>query len=206
MNEITITRALAEIKTLDNRISKAVQSTFILSKKKEVKVINGKKINEINSIIQGNFDSVVALIARRHSLKRAVVLSNATTEVQVNDMKMTVAEAIDLKNTISLEKSLVRELKTQKANYMNQLEVQNERESKNAEAQAQQNFGTKQKNDADAYAKFIQDYMDRHSIELIDPIDIASKIEKLDEYITNFETEIDFCLSENNATVKISID
>ena len=203
--EMTITRALAEIKSLDVRIQKASQETFIGSRKQSQQLINGVSLKEVEELFKANFNSATDLIVRRHSIKRSVVKSNAVTEVVIGESRMTVAEAIDLKNTISLEKQLVGQLKNQYVNATRTVEQHNQNVDKQAEQEANSNFGSKQKSDSDEYNKFVQDFKERNTAVLIDSIDAVKQIEKLQKYIETFEMEVDFVLSESNALTKIEL-
>ena len=48
-------------------------------------------------------------------------------------------------------------------------------------------------------------YMKLHQVKLYDPIYITTQIEKLDNYIREFECEVDHVLSESNAVTKITM-
>ena len=203
---MTITRALAEIKSLDARINNATsQLEFIKVRKQSQQLVNGVQIKDLEELFKSNFQSATDLIKRRHLIKSAVVKSNADTVVEIGEVKMTVAEAIDLKNTIGLESQLLSQLKSQYAKALQSIEVTNRAVDQQAEQEANNNFGSKQKSDPTEYQKFVQDYKDRNTVVLVDSIDIKSQIEKLQNYIETFETEVDFTLSESNALTKIEI-
>lgn len=203
--ELTITRALAEIKSLDARIQTATNQQFVDIRKQSQQLINGMQLKDAEERFKANFNSVTDLIARRHLIKRNIVKSNAITEVQIGELKMTVAEAIDLKNTISLEKQLLSQLKNQYTNATKNLEQHNQVVNKQAEQEATTNFGNKQKSDSSEYAQFVQEFKDRNIAVLVDSIDIVKQIEKLQKYIETFEMEVDFVLSESNALTKIEL-
>ena len=94
--KMTIHRALAELKTIDSRIEKAISETrFCRSNKHSNEKINGKSIDDYIAETKSAYESINDLIRRRNAMKRAVVLSNAITNVTVGDEVMTVAEAIE---------------------------------------------------------------------------------------------------------------
>jgi len=199
----TITRALAEIKLLDSKIDKGSDNSFISLKTKAQKHIGGVSCEDITASLTSNYQSVVGLIKRRNELKSAVVLSNATNKVTINNVIMTVAEAIDRKNTIQLEQTLLHFMKNQYAKAIRDIEKTNVRVLSDAEDRAKVSFDLKQKSDIAGYEKAVKSYCDSNEKELIDPNSLKKEIDALEENILGFISEVDFSLSENNATVKI---
>lgn len=57
--------------------------------------------------MQASYDKVMGLISYRHKIKALVVQSNACTKVIVGKEEMTVAEAIERKQSIQYEKDLL---------------------------------------------------------------------------------------------------
>lgn len=203
--EMTITRALAEIKSLDTRIQNAVLQNFVTVRKQSQQLVNGVRVEELQEQFKANHQSATDLIKRRHEIKRKIIKSNAVTEVKIGEVSMTVAEAIDLKNTINLEQQLLNAMKSQYSKQLQTVEVSNRNVDNQAEQEANNNFGSKQKADANEYNKFVADFKERNTVVLVDGFDIKSQIEKLQEYITTFEMEVDFVLSESNALTKIEL-
>jgi hypothetical protein len=52
---------------------------------------------------------------------------------------------------------------------------------------------------------FSKTYLNLHGVELYDPLKISQKIEQMENYITQFEQEVDYVLAEKNATTLINI-
>lgn len=82
MLSISIARALVELKTLDSRINKIIDSTqWILYKTKNK---NSNLIEEeYKKSTQSEFQSLNDLIVRRDKLKNTIMKSNSVTEVEV---------------------------------------------------------------------------------------------------------------------------
>ena len=79
--KMTVHKALAELKTMDDRISKAISSTtFVLAAKHSAEKINGVKVSDFKDKMRSGYQKVTDLIKRRDAMKRAVVLSNAVYE------------------------------------------------------------------------------------------------------------------------------
>lgn len=203
--EMNITRALAEIKSLDVRIQNSYGKPFVGIKKKVQQIVNGKQVEDVKSEFQSNYDSMKDMIERRYKIKKAVVLSNATTKVVIAGEEMTVAEAIDYKNSIRLEVEMLNALKRQFSGASNNIETRNNQVDLQAEQEANQAFGSKQKSNPSEYSKFVEDFKERSYFEIIDSVGIEDKIKALEEKINLFTLEVDFVLSESNALTKIDV-
>jgi hypothetical protein len=97
--KMTLHKALAELKLLDSRITSTIRTgTYCVANKASNQKIKGVKLDEFKESMKADYASATDLINRRIAIKKAVVLSNATTKVKINDVEYTVAEAIELKN------------------------------------------------------------------------------------------------------------
>ena len=97
--KMTVHKALAELKIVDDRIVSAINGgTYCVANKHSNEKIKGVPVEDYKAVMQGYYDKATDLIKRRNAIKRAVVLSNATTKVSINGVEYTVAEAIEMKN------------------------------------------------------------------------------------------------------------
>ena len=204
--KMTITEALVELKLLDKRIMKSdVQDWCIVQMKSAKKTMYGETVEEYEKETKARFQSVKDLIKERANIKKAIVKSNSETIVNVGDMKMTVAEAIEYKTSIEYEKRLLQSLRRSKAeaeagktNHELRLEKElNNVIGKLAES-GKENLSEEQKN-------FTESYRQMNEAVIVDPIDICKQIEELETKIENFEQNIDVALSVANATTFIEI-
>jgi len=198
MSKISITRALVELKTLDSRIQKKIDaSTFVCYK--------GQFHQPVESVKESvsNFQSIYDLIERRKKIKSAIVTSNALTQVIICETEMTVAEAIETKSSIKHKKNLLAVLKAQYGSTINSIECINSKVRKDLENKSNRD-GEKEKQQM-SLEEFSKTYVSLHGVELFDPLHISQKIEGLDKYIVQFEQEVDYILSEKNATTFITI-
>jgi hypothetical protein len=207
--KMTVHKALAELKIIDDRINKAIQeSTFCIANKHSNEKIKGVSIDEVKKIIQGGYDKSRDLISRRNAIKRAVVLSNAVTKVKVGDAEYTVAEAIEMKNhgvTFKeyLMNTMIGQYKSAQAVILKENGTDLE---KRAEQYVTGLYGSKEgKTNTDDFEKTKQDFMRANTYELIDPLSILDKISTLEKEITDFKVEIDAALSVSNAITEIEI-
>lgn len=209
--KMTVHKALAELKTMDSRIESALRSTtYVLAVKRSAEKINGMRIADFKESMKNGYNKVNSLIARRDAMKRAVVLSNAVTKVNVGGHEYTVAEAIEMKNHgMDYRKSLLGLI----TSAYRSAQIELERNSgENIEKRAEQYVlsviqaqpkDSKMSVDSDAMKTLRQTYIENNAYDLIDPLDVTKLMEDLSSEITNFETEVDAALSVSNALTVI---
>ena len=209
--KMTIHKALAELKTMDDRINKAIRNTtYVLAVKHSAEKINGKTISSFKEEMRSGYQKVTDLIARRDAMKRAVVLSNATTKVKVGDNEYTVAEAIEMKNHgMEFRSALLYNMNSAYLNAQNEL-VRNGGEALEKKAEqyvlaviAAQPKDSKMSVDSEAMKSLRQTYIENNTYDLVDPMDVAKIIETLDAEINEFNAEVDAVLSCSNALTVI---
>ena len=212
--KMTIHKALAELKTMDARIDKAIrESTYVLAVKSSAEKINGVTVADFKEKMKSGYQKVNDLMARRDAMKRAVVLSNATTKVQIAGVEYTVAEAIEMKNHgVEFKKTLLNNMIYAYSTAQNEFNRNSgEMLEKKAETyvlsviQAQPKE-SKMSVDSDAMKALRQDYINNNSYSLLDPINIAKAIETLDAEINEFVAEVDATLSCSNALTVIEFE
>lgn len=205
MEEITITRALAELKLLDSRIhKKIVESTFMFLLSKKQKNLNMENLSR-SSV--SNLQSIEDLIERRKRIKNGIIISNATTKVKFNGKEVTVAEVIESKQLLEYYNSLVDKLKRDRESVMTQVERQNQIMENDLQKILEINFGKSSnlKTNSDDIENISKTYREHNRTEVIDCIKIDEKIREIEEIISSIETESNFVLSESNAITKIRV-
>ena len=203
---MSIHRALAELKTYDDRIYRATEMDFVIANKKSNDKIKGKPIDEVNAKIKGGFRSYYALTENQRRIKAAVVLSNAATKVKIGGTEYTVAEAIERKAKIHHDESFLELLKRQFFIQNEIVERENAALPEKVEKYLQSILGEKDKRTVEDIASHTKAFEDRNKFDLIDPCDITKQIEQLEQTITGFKTEVDYVLSESNATTFIEVE
>ena len=197
-SKISITRALVELKTLDKRIQKGIDtSVFVSYKGQFYQPAEGAK--EAASAYQ----SVNDLIERRKKIKSAIIKSNANTMVKICGMDMTVAEAIETKSSIKHKKNLLAVMKNQYGTACTTVEHVNSKVRKDLENKSTRD-ADKEKQQM-SLEEFSKTYVSLHGVELYDPIKLSQKIEQLENYITQFDQEVDYIMSEKNAVTMIEL-
>lgn len=207
---MTIHKALAELKILDERIKKEIQSgSYCAANKHSNEKINGIPIEDFRKTVQGTYDKATDLINRRKAIKKAVVLSNAKTTVKIADVEYTVAEAIEMKNHgIEFEAMLINAMDMQYKQAQAEVNRQN---GNNLEERADQYvtaiYGQKEGKTATSdIEKVRKDFLESNSYEIIDPINVPEKLEVLRKKINDFMVEVDSALSVSNALTEITIE
>lgn len=207
--KMTIHKALCELKIIGDRITKEQsRMPFVFVNEHANKKVRGVDLPEYIGMMKSAYQSVMDLIARREAIKRAVVKSNATTIVIIGDKEYTVAEAIEMKNHgMEFRKSMLQKMAW---------------ELKQAQSTAEDANGQKLQNRADGYIKNLygatdmkslakeaveerDKFIEQHTAELVDPMNLAEKISALDKEINAFMVDVDAALSCSNAITEIEV-
>lgn len=205
MSKISLTRLLNEIKLTEAKINKSVGKSFVSVKTGSNPPTGYSSVSDVEKEIRSNLDSVKDLIAYRNKLKESLTKANATTTVTIGGKVMTIAQAIDKKSSISLDKNLLSNLTKQLANYTSHIDSVNHQVNKNIDIMLQNAFGKDRKVSEEEANAITEPYLKQHKASFIDPVDIRKVIKDLEEDIENFENEVDFCLSEVNAKTEVEI-
>lgn len=205
--KMTIHAALGEIKKLKQRIEKGTSNAvFIGNMKKSADTVNNYAHNkdEFKEIVAANYKSLEDLINNLYEIKSKVTLSNTLTKVTVGQEEMTVAEAINRKDLIEFEKTLLRKMKSQYDKIVAETTRRNEEVEYNLNDQVTALVG-KDPKAKDNLTGFMEQYRNNNCWENIDPLDLKVKIDALEERISDFETNVDVALSTSNAITTIEV-
>jgi hypothetical protein len=204
--KISIHRALTELKMLNHRIEAATNEvSAVWVNRKSNSKINGVEMQEYEKQMQASYDKVVSLIDYRNRIKALVVESNAKTKVIVGKEEMTVAEAIERKQSIQYEKELLEVMQQQYRSAVNTVAKENDALPAKLETYLVNILGNKEKQSPEEVKLHTETFMKRNEYELIDPMNVKKKIEALNNRIEEFESEVDAVLSESNATTFIEV-
>uniref|UniRef100_A0AAU8B7P1 Uncharacterized protein n=1 Tax=Dulem virus 39 TaxID=3145757 RepID=A0AAU8B7P1_9CAUD len=208
--KMTVHKALAELKLLDSRIEKAIaEGIYCVANKHSNDKINGIALDEYTNIMKGRYDKATDLINRRKAIKRAVVLSNSVTRVNVAGTEYTVAEAIEMKNHgVEFDKMLLEAMQKHYKNAQMQINQENGKDlEERADLYVTAIYGQKEgKTNTADIEKVKSDFLAANQYELIDPIRVLDKIEELEKNINDFMAEVDSALSVSNALTEITIE
>ena len=207
--KMTVHKALAELKTLDDRINSEITgSVFVRANRHNNMKIFGKTIPDFMADTESSYQSVKALINRRNAMKRAVVLSNAITKVNIGGVEYTVAEAIEMNNHGMENLVELRNcLREQYSSVKRMVESENgDKLVKACENYIQATFGTKEKVNNPDIETAQKVYMANNTYDIVTGFDIEKIIKELTDRIDAFKAEIDSALSVSNALTVIEFD
>jgi len=210
VEKMNVHQALAELKTLDKRIEKAIDMrSWVVVNKHSNSKIGGLEIGEWVKDCRSDYDRVMDLIRRRDAIKRAVVNSNAVTKVLIAGVEYTVAEAIDKKNHGTQFLSLMA--RRLASDYMKaEMAANRENDSRleeRADAYVRSLIGnTDMKGATDEVKRLRDEFIKAQTVDIIDPMDSRKEIARLEEEVSSFLTNVDAALSTSNATTEITVE
>jgi hypothetical protein len=213
--KITLTEGLAELKLLNKKIEKKLNelnhSSLIdysignsTSKNLE---ISGLDVDTFTKEAQSALDSLNQLIRNKNTLKSTIARTNAVTEVTISGKTYTIVEAIERKNTLETEKTLLTILNNQYSSTNDKVQYQNRRAEEEADRIIESKVSNENKNSSPDDIKKLRDFIiSDKKAKLVDPLKLKEKIEKLSENIDEFERNVDVALSIVNAKTYIEIE
>ena len=142
MSKISIARALAEHKLIDKKIEKVIsQSRYCALKKgRKTETTDGISLDDFNSSATSNYDKLQALLKQKNALKAAIIVSNATTMVTVGKTEMTVAAAIERKQSIEIENRCLSSMKMEYVRVKSTFEAENQKVQSKLDQLLESNF------------------------------------------------------------------
>jgi len=205
--QMSVTRALAEVKMLGKRIEKRI-SEFV-----PVVSCTGKQapagfdsVEEFEKHTRSEYAAILDMLARRNAIKAQVIKSNAATEVEIAGKPMSVAEAIDMKSSIQHNKLLANRMSRMAAFVEDKITILEREADAKLQNQLTVLLGSDRKNDESERRSVEDAFKERHWPKLRDPLKVRTKIEEQNSFIDEFTANVDFVLSESNARTMIEID
>jgi hypothetical protein len=207
--EITITRALSELKLQQKKYDKKVEELQVIAIKQGTKLrrpFMGQTPEDFSDKSKAAYQSLMSTMDRIIMIKTKIDESNAKTKIKIGQVEMTVQQALVEKKFITLKKSLLRKLQDLKATNNRDLENAELELTRSAEDFRKVFAGNgNNKSEADIETA-VENYKKSEEISIVDAIGIDNEIAKLDAYIDDFESNVDFVLSESNSKTCIVID
>ena len=120
---------------------------------------------------------------------------------------MTVAEAIERKNSIQYEIDLLNTLKLQYATATSTVNAENKKVDTQIDKLLETFVGkdTDKKATKEDQAAITEPYREKNEFELVDPLNIYDEIQKLEAEIDGFNSSVNTALVLSNATTFIEI-
>lgn len=207
---MNVHQALAELKMMDKRIEKAIQTPeWVITNKHSNTKIEGVSVAEWTAEVKAKYQKVLDLIHRRDAIKRAIVNSNAVTKVLIAGEEYTVAEAIDKKN--------------HGCTFLSMLARRLAHDHAQAKTIADRENGSRLEDRADVFVKSLigntdtkgmteeitarrEDFIAAQTLDIVDPVCAVKEMDRLEHEVTEFLTNVDAALSVSNAVTNITVE
>lgn len=206
---MTLTQALVELKKLDSQIKRASAQQFIgyatgtgIWEKTSDRRFSDK--DQASKAYTAALEQVQSYITRRTAIKSAVVKANAVTTVKIGEAEMTIAEAIERKNSIGIQQELLKALIKQHADAVNVI-TRLDHQLNTEVSQLRETLSSTGKLDETKLKQGADDIMSKQKAVLIDPNDLSARIDKMTNEIEDFLSNVDVALSVANATTHIEV-
>ena len=204
--ELTLTRALVELKLYDSKIQKAIDELKPVSYTVNNVVTDYRQTpNEFIGEYKSQMQKIKDLRNNKTLLKNALMKANATTKVTIADKEYTILEALNKKQDIQTEQYLINVLKHSLSNSVSK--VNNLQEQ--VEDRIEKTINSKSASSGNQSKDYVQVVRDSYSDQIPKLVN-ADVIEKLiiekENAVSEFLAEVDFALSEVNAITKINVD
>lgn len=210
MTTMSITRALTRIKTIEKQLNQLVDKEFVttLAKREVDNVTDTYK--EVLNKTKSNFDQFNDLFAELNRIKAAVRKSNEVTKVTIGGDELSVADALVYKNTIVYRSNFLEKITRENRTADSRVE-QSKINADNKFATVRENF-IKSSQGQDVNENYVNTVLTEEERRLKAALveikvsgikDVSEFIEAERKRIDIFIEEVDYVLSESNATTMI---
>lgn len=210
MTTMSITRALTRAKTIEKQLARLVESQFVVTlMKREVDDVSDVFKDNLK-MTQSNFDQFNDLFAELNNIKAAVRKSNEVTKVVIGGEELTVADALVYKNTIVYRNSFLDRITRENRNAESRVE-QSKISADTKFASVRENLikNSQGQDVSEDYLKTVLTEEERRLKKAIIEVKVSG-INNVNEFIEaerkridTFLEEVDYVLSESNATTII---
>ena len=205
---MSVARALVELKMLEKKIGKAIGLLDPVTMTIGGRLPTGiRNQTEFEKEAKAGKQKIDALISRRRAIKAAVVNSNAGTKVCIGGKEMTVAEAIERKNSIEVDREFLEHLVSNWTAVEARIISRNNKMEERLQANLQELYGkeSSSKIKSEEYEALARPFRKDNEAKLVDPLGVKNIITKMREDIDDFESNVDITLTESNARTDIEI-
>lgn len=210
MTTMSITRALTRAKTIEKQLARLVESQFVVTlMKREVDDVSDVFKDNLK-MTKSNFDQFNDLFAELNNIKAAVRKSNEVTKVVIGGEELTVADALVYKNTIVYRNNFLDRITRENRNAESRVE-QSKISADTKFASVRENLikNSQGQDVSEDYLKTVLTEEERRLKKAIVEVKVSG-INNVNEYIEaerkridTFLEEVDYVLSESNATTII---
>jgi hypothetical protein len=207
---MSITRALTRAKTIEKQLARLVESQFVVTLMKREVDDESDVFKDNLKMTQANFDQFNDLFAELNNIKAAVRKSNEVTKVVIGGEELTVADALVYKNTIVYRNNFLDRITRENRNAESRVE-QSKISADTKFASVRENLikNSQGQDVSEDYLKTVLTEEERRLKKAIVEVKVSG-IKDVNEYIEaerkridTFIEEVDYVLSESNATTII---
>ena len=211
MEKMIVTRALDERDLLIKKINDAIdRASFVTVKKtSDDIVIGGKKsVQEFDDEARADLQSIRDLISRYNRLDAAILLANATTDIEVAGVTMTRAAAINLRKTLlgrsfsntNFDDALIRKINNDFTKAKMAINKSQENADRQKEAMSTALASSVLSDDS---LKSISAYCDNLVYSMVDPIDAEKVVGDLQGRQDELKANLESAIRISNATTYV---
>ena len=210
MTTMSITRALTRAKTIEKQLTRLVESQYVVTLMKR-EVDDESDVYQDNlKMTKSNFDQFNDLFAELNNIKAAVRKSNEVTKVVIGGEELSVADALVYKNTIVYRNNFLDRITRENRNAESRVE-QSKISADTKFASVRENLikNSQGQDVSEDYLKTVLTEEERRLKKAIVEVKVSG-IKDVNEYIEaerkridTFIEEVDYVLSESNATTII---
>lgn len=217
-DKMLITQALDERDLLVKKIqSKIEKASFVDTVKPNEEKVFAARVTreEYAKEAERAYQQIMDLIDRFQKIDAVIVASNAVTKIQTSYGEFTVAGAISLRNRLrgsgsysneaDFESSLQMKMERELQNCLGNAELKNKQLQSTAENMRLSILGKDSKTKDEKPLEVVETYVRENTTEIVDPIDVQKKIEKLQEKRDTLLTELDTQIKVSNATTFVEV-
>ena len=213
-----VTQALDERDLLVKKINEKIDKARFVDaiKNNEDKVMEDRvSQEEFAKSAESAYQQIMDLINRFQKIDAAIIESNAKTIVETSYGKLTVAGAISLRNRLrgvgsyndeaDFEKKLRYKMQNEFSQKLNLTDSKNKQLQETAENMRLSILGKETKTKDDKPLEVVEVYVKENTTEIVDPLNVKTKISELKEKRNTLLSELDTQIKVSNATTLIEI-
>ncbi|MCM1213963.1 MAG: hypothetical protein NC548_05530 [Lachnospiraceae bacterium] len=196
--------ALVELKTLGKRIETEINNMKICGVA-SVSKLNSDEIVNFKTSARATLCSVADLRRRRFAIKAAVVQANATTFVEINGRRYSIAEIIEMRKAYISE---LESIQAKIANAYNAAKKKVDDGHAKAVADALKNLSAKSETAlTEEQVKAYKSLVDLNDVTMVEPegVDLQKMLKEIADTLDGYN-RLDSLLSTKNATTNITVE
>jgi hypothetical protein len=199
---MSVTQALAELKLLRKRFTNVLDGAVFVTLKTKTRPLDTESFKR-NA--QSSYQSYRDLLHRYTAIKAAIVASNATSRVIIGNRDYSIAEAVERKRTIESEKLCLLKMQEQYKAVQIAYEHHQQQQQERLDRLMSHELGKDSKTNVDVVNGLTAAFLENNKAEIVDPLKLEDKIREYKKELEDFETNVDWVLSESNGRTMITV-